>query len=133
MRVSINNGCGASGYSGITVYPVDCGNTTSAFVVYPNPADDQINIEPAPETDVLAIDSSVQADITVRFATEVTTISHEAEAFNVVLYNEQQEIVTTATSVNQSISLDASALPAGTYYLHIYYKDAIEQKKVIVE
>ncbi|MCK4345730.1 MAG: hypothetical protein KAX05_10635 [Bacteroidales bacterium] len=41
VRVSIENECGWSNYSGITVYPGYCGGY---FSVFPNPADDYVEI-----------------------------------------------------------------------------------------
>jgi len=63
VRVSINNGCGASGYSGITVYPIDCG--TSTFAIYPNPADEALNVELVSENDTTSTGSSPELNMAI--------------------------------------------------------------------
>lgn len=43
VRVSVNNGCGgATGYTGITVYPIYCGGY---FKLIPNPVSDEMEVQ----------------------------------------------------------------------------------------
>lgn len=91
------------------------------FSLYPNPADKELTIEYVSEDDGASL-PSVSMDTGL-----------EQKSFSIVLYNPEQEKVAAATADNGKINLDTSRLPAGKYVLHIYYKDAILRRQVIVK
>lgn len=121
LNVSVNNDCGTVS-TGITVYPsYSCG--TGTYAVYPNPADEQLNIEQefaaAVENNQLQVSS--------------TEASPQQESFSIQLYNKEQKKVAEAVSKKGKIILDTSKLPAGTYFLHIHHQDAVLKKQVIIK
>jgi hypothetical protein len=106
VRVSITNTCGASGYSGITVYPgYNCGGYYSLF---PNPASDIVNIE---------IDESSPSIIVNRNISDL-----KAETLNIYtirVYNNQGTLVTTVTRTGLSFSIPVNNLNGGNYVVEI--------------
>ncbi len=126
LRVTVNTGCGEPVSTGITVYPsYSCG--TGTYAVYPNPADEQLNIEQVNEQKFIA---SVEND---RLLVSSTAVSPEWEEFQVKLYSEQQKQVAEAASKKGKITLDTSKLPAGTYFLHILHQHGALRKQVIIQ
>ena len=112
VRVSINNGCGTSAYSGITVYPgYNCGYY---YVYYPNPTTDEINVE--------AID-----------ATTEKTLESDIIGFSVRLFDSGQNLVTEGQTDKNKITVDVHQIPKGTYFLHIIERDQIIKKQVVIE
>ncbi len=118
--------CGWSPISSISFYVTCSGDN---FVIYPNPANEQLTIE---QTANPAGTLSATA-ATTPFATSGWSEATTSSPFNVKLYNGLQEIVATGTASNAKLQVDTRKLPAGAYYLHIYYKDGILQKQIIIE
>lgn len=124
VRVSITNTCGASGLSGITVYPVSCGAfvlTSEAFIVYPNPANELLIVE---EQDW---------STTIHSSEGLGKVAEEHEPFTVALFNKMQECVARATSENGSVRIDTRPLPAGVYILHVSNRTKMTSKHIILE
>ena len=132
VRVSVNNGCGSSGFTGVTVFPgYSCGGflTTGGFTIYPNPADEQLTIEQTENTP-----SNTQI---VAVAEQLTTTNAFAKtatpAFRVELLNSQQVVVAKGTAQNERVSLDTKSLPPGVYFLQIYRDNAVLQEQIVIE
>ena len=129
------NSCG-NYYTGVRVRTSACGWTTQStisftvtcsdgnFTVYPNPANEQLTIEQCA--------SAASFSATASAATG-WNITSAPTSFSVKLYNGQQKVVATGTANKAELQLDTSKLPPGTYYLHIYYKDGILQKQIVIE
>ncbi|MFP4092783.1 MAG: T9SS type A sorting domain-containing protein, partial [Cyclobacteriaceae bacterium] len=132
VRVSITNSCGTSPYSGVTVYPsYSCGGylTAGEFIIYPNPADEQLSIE---KSNILT--DLVQGDSSTNQSLELTlNTTQKAESFHAKLYDAKQLLVAEGVSQDNKIQLDTSKLPSGTYYLNIHYKEAVLQKQIVIE
>lgn len=131
VRVSVNNTCGTTPYTGVTVFPAySCGSylTAGEFSIYPNPADEHITVEQIMEG------SSVQADTTEATFTEIRLNTPASlEGFSVEMYDQIQKVVAQGTSKGTKIQLDTSSLPSGTYFLHIRHKEAVLQKQIVIE
>ncbi len=118
--------CNWSPISSISFY-VTCSDDN--FVIYPNPANEQLTVEQT--TNQASALSATAA--TTPFATPGWSEATTSSPFNVKLYNGLQEVVATGTASNAKLQVDTSKLPAGAYYLHIHYKDGILQKQIIIE
>lgn len=67
VRVSVDNGCGASGYTGVTVYPAySCGGGY-IYSYYPNPAKDKLTVEVFDQSDGKPLD----VGLTIPFMTYI--------------------------------------------------------------
>ena len=112
VRVNVNNGCGWSGFSGITVYPV-CFSALQAEAVegfnqYPNPSGKTLTVEQ-------------------------TDHSRDVGPYSIELYNNYGEKVTTIGTSDRKVDINTSSLPEGHYVLKIIYKEGILTRKIIVE
>ncbi len=74
----------------------DCGSSIIPILYYPNPA-----------SSLLEVDLSLQ----------------DYKVFDIVIYDDTQTVRYSGQSTNVVKSIDASGLPDGTYYLHIYDGD----------
>ncbi len=110
VRVSITNTCGASGYSGITVYP---GYGCGYYLVYPNPASEQITI-------------SYNEDSLNRFP------DGESKSFEVIIYDKNINNVYKGNSDGSDLIVKTSGFPEGKYYVNIVNNDRVEQKTIII-
>jgi hypothetical protein len=132
VRVSITNNCGTSPFSGVTVFPgYSCGGylTAGEFVIYPNPADEHLVIEQSEIlTDLIQEDSTASQSLELKLNT-----TQKTESFSARLYDSKQFLVAEGVSQDTKIQLDTSKLPSGTYYLNIYFKEAVLQKQVVIE
>ncbi len=102
VRVSITNPCGASGYSGITVYPGYCGKS---FSLYPNPASDNVTVD-IPE-------NNVESNETGENVTGIT------DEFVLIIYNNQGVIMLTKKMSDNSITIPLSEFRDGSYMIEI--------------
>ncbi|MFP4096721.1 MAG: T9SS type A sorting domain-containing protein [Cyclobacteriaceae bacterium] len=122
VRVSITNACGASAYSGVTVFPgYSCGSYLMAgdFKIYPNPAEDQLSIE-------LTNDESLDEgeSLSSENSTEPT--------FTVLIYNKQQRLMVEDAISGNKKELDISAFPPDTYILHIEYQGKMIKEQIVI-
>lgn len=115
VRVSVNNGCGSSSYTGVTVFPCNYMGAGD-FLIYPNPSDSgELNVEFI-ETKNMSEGGQL---------TEVI--------FNVELYDSQEKLVRTAESRSGKVNLDTNNLQPGTYFLHIHNGKEVLTKQIIVK
>jgi len=116
VRVSVNNGCGASAYSGITVYPsYGCGYFYS---YYPNPVNEELTV-------VAMSATSAKAE-----ALNPETIVIE---FDIKLYDADKNIVRTGKSKDNKVIVNTKELKKGFYFLHITDKEHVVKEQIIVE
>jgi hypothetical protein len=116
----------------VTVFPgYSCGGylTAGEFVIYPNPADEHLVIEQSEIlTDLIQEDSTASQSLELKLNT-----TQKTESFSARLYDSKQFLVAEGVSQDTKIQLDTSKLPSGTYYLNIYFKEAVLQKQVVIE
>ena len=113
VMVSVNDGCGPSGYTGLTVYPYyNCGGYN--IVYYPNPAEGQLTVEAVDQSDGKLLDNGTTVD------------------FEMFILNDKNKIVKYGTSKNNRMVLDISDLKPGSYILIIINdQNAIQDHLVI--
>lgn len=116
VRVSINNGCGASGFSGITVYPIGCGGyykvanqsfSEEAFRYYPNPNSGVLTIEKYHPT----IDIG---------------------SYSIELYDCTGKKLTTINTSDDRFNLSTKDYPDGNYVLKIISEYGILTRRIVV-
>jgi hypothetical protein len=112
MRVDINNGCGWSGLSGITVYPIPCGGGFAASgesaKAYPNPNSQStlnVSVDKAGTYEVLFFDSSG---------------------------NEKKRLHVTATE-DKLISIDVTDLKKDNYLVRVSGNGTHSTNRVVIE
>jgi len=117
VRVSANNGCGASGFSGVTVFPIECGG---GFLVAASPfADtDLFKSYPNPNSDVLTIEKNDQAI--------------DIGSYSVELYDYSGKRIRTTNTSDSRVHLHTRNLPEGNYVLRIIYENGILTRRVVV-
>lgn len=114
VSVNVNNGCGTSGFTGLTVFPRPCGfslaktDGSELFKQYPNPSSGYFTVEQTPEA--VAVGS-----------------------YSVELLNFFGRKVTSVTTSDKKVSLSTTALPEGHYVLKIRYKDGILTRRIVIE
>ena len=134
VRVTVNNGCGATGPTGVTVFPgYSCGGflTSGEFTIYPNPASEQLTIEQGANTVSVATVNSQESSTQTNELFSPTKIA--ASEFKVELLNGQQVVVATGTAKGKKVLLDTKALAPGTYYLQIYYDKRVNREQIIIQ
>ena len=111
------------------VIQTDCGIQTTSntlslgnpcngnIVVYPNPANTEINI-------------SVPAAISAESIAPSNEIS-----FEVKLYSGSGKLLLTKSNVNNEtlLTLNTQALPTGNYYLHVSYNNQVLKKQILLQ
>jgi hypothetical protein len=114
VRVSINNGCGASGYTGVTVFPgYSCGGYYYSF--YPNPANDEITVAVLNDRDGKPLADNISVP------------------FEVMIYDGNQTELVRTTSKSNTAILNVSGLKKGAYYVKIVDSGQAIQEHLIIE
>lgn len=115
VRVSITNPCGASGYSGITVYPKSsCGGY---FSLYPNPASDNVTIT--------IIENSLYSTTIDTVTTEMTNSNMNYSnadipaKFTIHIYNNNGLMLSNLTRSGKSFNVPLTNMRDGTYIIEI--------------
>lgn len=120
MQLVANTPCGSTAASNpIYVQVNSCGG---GFLVSPNPTSNEFKIELVDESQLTSTEKS-----------SVQGTESADEDFTFRLYNKKQELVAKAKSKKNKTTVDVRHLPRGTYHLQIYYKEAIEQRQIIIE
>jgi hypothetical protein len=117
VGVGVNNTCGQSGsyytkYTSVTGY---CGY--SSPLVYPNPAENELNIS--------------FADTTSTDAPAMRNQEFESP-YEVKLFNENQELIYSTQTKSPVVTIPVSNLPGGFYFLNILNTEGIIQRKVLI-
>lgn len=125
VRVSVNNGCGATDYTGITVFPCSYMMSSSDFKIYPNPSSGDLFVEYDAKENQLGkfIDGESQTQ----------TSKPSIILFKVDVFDRTEKLVGTGKSVENKVYLDTKGLQPGTYFLHIYSGDQVIREQIIIE
>ena len=107
VRVSITNPCGASDYSGITVYPGYCGGY---FRVFPNPADDYVEI---------SIDESKLAE-------------NKIDEYEVRIYNSMNIMVSQTRTRKPTLRINIRQFINGIYTVHFITGDKLQVEQLVI-
>lgn len=117
VRFRVNNGCGWSEYSGLTVAPgYSCGGGYYGYSIYPNPTSDVLTVEPGIKELFKSMEDSV-----------------ETEPFTVTVLDENGKEMETVTSKGDKIQMSLKNLKSGFYFIHIYNKDGMIREKIKLE
>lgn len=99
------------------VYFEGCPSGSRTFLVYPNPASDQFNVE-------FRDNSSKTAE----------TTTAKSEGFELKLFDGgNQEIAYKRATNNEKVNINVKSFPKGTYFLHIFYNEAVIKKQIVIE
>jgi hypothetical protein len=96
VRVAITDNCGTSSYSGITVYPINCGKS---FTLFPNPSTTEVNVE----MDETLVSNSINTN----------------SSFKISIYNDKGILVKNATRSGKSFSIPIEDLGEGIYIMEV--------------
>ena len=122
VTASVNNGCGSSGYAGITVYP-GFGCSGFSFSAFPNPATSALTVEMMAESgDSLNTESStlmMSNGLPVTFTAELRT--------------DHDKLIMTKESKDGRVTFDTSPLRKGLYLLKISVNGLSEVKRILLE
>jgi hypothetical protein len=114
VNVTVSNGCGSSASSGITVYPSgSCSQSAMTYSYYPNPASTEL---------IVQVSDSTSTDTTPTL-----------ETYQLKLYNNFSQPVYSTRSSNKEVKIPLEGIPNGVYYLHLYYKDAVLRKQIVIK
>ncbi|MEB2783797.1 T9SS type A sorting domain-containing protein [Algoriphagus persicinus] len=117
VRFSVNNGCGWSEYSGLTVAPnYSCGSGYYSYNIFPNPSSDYLTIEP------------VVGELFKNSESEI-----ELEEFEVKLFNQMEELVLETRSNGEKVKISLERLKSGMYFVHIYHKNGVVREQIKIE
>jgi hypothetical protein len=112
FEVRGTNECGSTDWVGTEVEYVNC---SSLFTVYPNPADNYVNIE-------------MYADKMTE-----TEIETKTEAYQITIVDDTGTEVLKASSKNKKQLVDTSHLKNGRYILRIQYGGEITLQRIIID
>jgi hypothetical protein len=125
VRVQVNNGCGATPLTGITVQPCYYMFSSGDFIIYPNPSSGDLFVEYDTENNQLGKSFEREAQ---------TQNSKPAIAiFKVDIFDRTEKLLGTGKSVENKVYLDTKGLQPGTYFLHIYSGDQVFREQIIIE
>ncbi|SDD72237.1 Por secretion system C-terminal sorting domain-containing protein [Algoriphagus faecimaris] len=125
VRVSVNNGCGATHLTGITVQPCSYTMSSGDFKIYPNPSSGDLFVEYDVEKNQLGepLDGESQTQ-----KNKPAII-----IFKVDIFDRTEKLVGTGKSAENKVYLDTKGLQPGTYFLHIYSGDHVLREQIIIE
>ncbi len=116
VRVSVNNGCGATSYTGVTVYPgYSCGYY---FSYAPNPVTDELTVTAIP-VNTEENNENIEPEYSVEF--------------EIQLYDSNTNIVKKKKSKYNKANLKTNDLKKGTYFLHIIHQEQVFREQIMVE
>lgn len=117
VRFRVNNGCGWSNYTGLTVAPdYNCGSGYYGYSIYPNPTSDILTVEPELKDFFKSMKDSL-----------------ETEPFTVTVFDENGQQMETVKSEGEKVQLSLRNLKRGFYFIHIYNKDGMIREKIKLE
>ena len=125
VEARVNNGCGWSPYTGVTVYPgYSCGGVYS-YSVFPNPANSSLTIERTLDDELIQTD--INADKPLR---------QDSQAIGdiiIKLFDKTGQLVKTKISRNNKTVINISGLKEGLYHLKIIYNEEVIDEQVKIE
>ncbi|PZX52496.1 T9SS type A sorting domain-containing protein [Algoriphagus chordae] len=124
VRVSVNNGCGSSGFTGLTVFPCNYMMSAGNFNIFPNPAQGELNVEYNENNNFQSNAESEQLE---------GEITHETKIFRIDILNHEGTIVKSGASKAGKIHLDISTVKRGSYFLHIYYNKEVIREQILIQ
>lgn len=125
VRVSVNNGCGATPLTGITVFPCSYMMSSGDFKIYPNPSSGDLFVEYDTENNQLGKSFDGEA--------QTQNSKPSIVIFKVEIFDRTEKLVITGKSVENKVYLDTKGLQTGTYFLHIYSGDQVFREQIIIE
>ncbi|MFC0263297.1 T9SS type A sorting domain-containing protein [Fontibacter flavus] len=125
VRVSVNNGCGATHLTGITVMPCSYMYSSGDFIIYPNPSDGELFVEYDVNDNraLERLDGEPQHKVS----------KPRTLVFKVNVFDRTEKLVRTGVSKENKVFVDTRGLQTGTYFLHIYAGDQVVRKQIIVK
>jgi hypothetical protein len=124
VRVSVNNGCGTTPLTGLTVFPCSYMMSLGDFKIYPNPSSGDLFVEYNVEENQLR--EPILGESPTQQIKPVNTL------FKVDIFDRTNKLVGTGESKGNKVYLDTKGFQPGTYYLHIYSgKDVLRQQILI--
>ncbi|MFD2036924.1 T9SS type A sorting domain-containing protein [Belliella marina] len=111
FNLQVTGDCGG-GTRQVSAYVNNCGGIPIELMVYPNPADEEVNLVLDP------LDGGQQFDDVL---------------FDVHLYDSWGKVLYNLTGLRKRATLDTRNLKSGFYYLHIRYKEAVIRRQIRVE
>lgn len=125
VRVSVNNGCGATHLTGITVMPCSYMYSSGDFMIYPNPSKGELFVEYCVNENKFVEPLDGQS--------QLQTNKPNILVFKVDIFDRNEKQVSTGESKGNKVYLNTKGLQSGTYFLHIYVGDQVFRKQIIVE
>lgn len=125
VRVSVNNSCGASSFTGVTVFPCNYMMSSGNFNVYPNPTQGELNIE------YLSEEGNLTNNIEFNDREKENRI--EYRIFRVEVLDNAEKVVSSGESKGGKVHLNISGLRPGSYFLHIFYDKEIIREQILVQ
>jgi hypothetical protein len=129
VRFRVNNGCGWSGYSGLTVAPgPGCGGGYYySYSIYPNPSSDYLTVEPRLKEEFKKIEPEVR-DLFKSMEAELMP-----DPFVVSIYNVHEELLFEISSKGEKVTISLEDFEPGNYFVHIQNKTEVIRKQIVVE
>lgn len=128
VRFSVNNGCGWSGFSGLTVAPgPGCGGYYYSYSIYPNPSSQFLTIEPQLKEEFKKIEPEIH-DLFRSMEAELMP-----DPFVVSVYNVNEELLFETSSKGEKVTISLEKFKSGNYFVHIQNKTEVIRKQIIVE
>jgi len=107
--------------------PDVCSGSTSAFNVYPNPANSTLSVADINSTQVTQINTNASS----LFPISKNSTPKKYVDFQGYLMDSQNNKLRSAASINGSFKLDIENLPMGFYYLHLYRNNKLLERRNI--
>lgn len=125
VTVSVNNGCGVTPSTGITVMPCSYMMSSGDFKIYPNPSIGELFVEYDGEENQLRepVDGKSQTQ-------QIKPVNY---IFKVDIFDRAEKLVGTGESVNNKVHLDTKGLQPGTYFLHIYSGKQVLREQILIQ
>lgn len=125
VRVSVNNGCGATDFTGITVQPCSYTMSSANFKIYPNPSSGDLFVE--------YDNKENQGSKSIDGNSETQKSKPSIIKFKIALFDRAEKLVRSGESLENKVYLDTKGLQPGTYYLHIYSGNQAFREQIIIE
>lgn len=125
VRVSVNNGCGATHLTGITVIPCGYMYSSGDFNIYPNPSHGELFVEYG--------GYEIKSEVPLQGQSQLQINKPSVLAFKVHVFDRSEKLVISGESKDNKIQLDTRDLQPGNYFLHIYAGDHVFREQIIIE